>query len=190
MAVAVIGEQPVGNTHVIIFTDGVEAQSRREIEAEAIPRAALSELASTQASVHAFGFAGMMEEWVKERNRVVGVQARGSKASVVIDTDVEMRRWFKRYAHVMKRRESQLRSLAEEAGGRVLLATSGDEFLERANQVSRDIGAQYVVTYTPRRPFSENGEDRRQIGVVSRRLGLQLISLRSYVLRGRDAIED
>jgi hypothetical protein len=106
--------------------------------------------------------------------------------SVAIGMDFEMRNWFKNYARATKRREEQLLTLAREAGGRVLLPASAEEVLGLADQVARDIGAQYVVTYAPLRPFADGAEgERRRSDVRARRVGLQLFSLRSVVVAPR-----
>ena len=175
-------EQPVGNTHIIIFTDGLEIQSKERVQAEVIKNDVLRNLVATQASVHVFGFAAMVEEFVKRRNNPISFGGSGNTAKLVIDTDREMRRWYKIYALAMKDREKQLVAFAEDVGGRLLLPATPAEVIEQTVKVSRDIAAQYVITYQPRRPFStaENGEQRR-IGVFPRRIGLKLISLRSFV---------
>lgn len=169
MAAMKLREQPVGNTHVIVFTDGLEAQSKEKIQAEPIGRAALADLVATQANVHVFCFAALVEDAVKNRG--------GG-----IDMDFEMRRWFKRYARATRQREEQLAELAKEAGGRVLLPKSSGEIAEQVGKVSRDIGAQYVLTYTSKRPFTpENAGERRPVRVSPRRTGLRLLTLRSHV---------
>jgi VWFA-related protein len=182
LAGAKLKERPVGNTHVVVFTDGLEAQSREEIRADEIAKDAVRSLLASQASVHVFCFASMVENAVKYRNSPVSVGGTGNAVRVVIDVDFEMRRWFKNYALATKRREAQLAELAREAGGRVLLPATTEEVLELASKVSRDVGAQYVVTYTPLKPFRREGEgERRRADVSARRMGLQLFTLRSVV---------
>ncbi len=44
------------------------------------------------------------------------------------------------------------------------------------------MGAQYVITYTPLKPFRrEGGGERRRADVSARRMGLRLFTLRSVV---------
>ncbi|MFL6256967.1 MAG: VWA domain-containing protein [Pyrinomonadaceae bacterium] len=175
-------ERPVGNTHVVIFTDGLEGQSRDEIRADDIAKGAVRSLLAAQASVHVFCFASLVEQAVKYHNNPVSFGGTGRTVSVILDTDFEMRRWFKNYALATKRREAQLAELAREAGGRVLLPSSPEEVPALAEKVARDIGAQYVVTYKPLRPFAEGGVgERRRAEVSARRMGLQLFTLRSVV---------
>jgi VWFA-related protein len=171
MAAAKLSEQPVGDTHAIVFTDGIESQTRDSIRADEIPKEALQKLTATQASVHVFGFAALVKEFVRNRGSGGG-----------IDLDFEMRRWFKNYARATKQREQQLQALAREAGGRVLLPSTSEEIISLSEKVARDIGAQYVVTYSPKRPFDSAHGERRKAEALSRKIGLQLFSLREVVV--------
>ena len=170
-AVAKLKEQPVGDTHAIIFTSGMESQSRESIRSDQLPEDALQKLTETQASVHVFGFAALVKDFVKNRGSGGG-----------IDLDFEMRRWFKNYARATKQREQQLQALARETGGRVLLPSTPEEIISLSEKVARDIGAQYVVTYSPKRPFDPAVGERRKAVAHSRRVGLQLFSLREVVV--------
>ena len=186
LAGAKLKEQPVGNTHVVVFTDGLEAQSREEIRADEVAKESVRGLLASQASVHVFGFSSMVGTAVKSRDSPFTVGGAAGAVRVVIGLDFEMRRWFKNYAQATKRREAQLAGLAREAGGRVLLPASAAEVSELASKVARDIGAQYVVTYRPLRPFAEGGAgERRRADVSARRMGLQLFTLRSVVTAPR-----
>ena len=180
-AVARLKEQPVGDTHAIIFTSGLESQSRDLIRTEQLPKDALQKLTETQASVHVFGFAALVQ--VFEKNRTpLGVGGSGNTVRVTVDMDFEMRRWFKNYARATKQREQQLRDLARETGGRVLLPSTSEEIISLSEKVARDIGAQYVVTYSPKRPFDPAQGERRKAEALSRKIGLQLFSLREVVV--------
>ncbi|HWS85997.1 MAG TPA: hypothetical protein VN282_03320 [Pyrinomonadaceae bacterium] len=180
LAGAKLKERPVGNTHVVVFTDGLEAQSRDEIRADDIAREAVQGLLESQASVHVFGFTSLVGEVVKNKKSTFGGGA--------INFDFEMNRWFRNYGLATKRREGQLRELARAAGGRVLLPQTSGEVLELASKVSRDVGAQYVVTYAPLKSFRREAEgepERRRADVSARRMGLQLFTLRSVVTAPR-----
>jgi hypothetical protein len=183
LAAAKLGERPVGNTHVVVFTDGLEAQSRDEIRSDDIPKEVVQNLVAAQASVHVFGFSSLVGEVVKYKKSIFG--------GGVIDLDFQMRRWFRNYGLATKRREGQLRALARDAGGRVLLPSTPEEVPALAEKVARDVGAQYVVTYRPLRPFAEGGTGERRLAEVSaRRMGLQLFTLRSVVTAPRRVAQD
>jgi VWFA-related protein len=182
LAAAKLKEQPVGNTHVVVFTDGLEVQSREQVQAAAISRDALRAVVATQASVHVFSFAALVSDFARLRNQRVTAGASGSTAKVTIDTDNEMRRWFRNYARAQQEREEQLAALATEAGGRLLQPRSPEEIAKLAERVGRDIAAQYVITYKPQRPFTpDNRAERRRLEVRPRRSSLQLETLRTVV---------
>lgn len=182
-SVSKLKEQPVGDTHAVIFTSGLESQSRDSIRSEPFPSDALQKLTETQASVHVFGFAALVQDFQKNRTPLgVGGGADGRSVRVTVDVDFEMRRWFKKYARATKQREEQLQALARETGGRVLLPNTPEEIITLSEKVARDIGAQYVVTYSPKRPFDASAGERRKAEAHSRRIGLQLFSLREVVV--------
>jgi hypothetical protein len=182
LAATKLREQPVGNTHVVVFTDGLEVQSKEEISAGTIKKEALQALVATQASVHVFSFASLVSDFVRMRNHPVSMGATGSTVKVVIDTDAGMRRWFRAYARATAQREDQLAALAEEVGGRLLQPRSPDEIIKLTERVGRDISAQYIITYKPQRPFTPDSKgERRHVAVRPRRAGLELEALRTIV---------
>ncbi len=156
-------QKPVGNTHVVIFTDGVEPQADPKAFDEAVAR-----VASTQATTHVVAFSSLARKSVRAHN------------GNVFDLDFEMKRSRKKYAEATRRNDERLARLVAEVGGRLLVPETRDEAERLAGEVARDIGAQYVVSYTPKRPFVGGGE-RRGVKVFSRRVGLQLVSMRGYV---------
>ncbi len=83
----------------------------------------------------------------------------------------------------MKRGEGRLKTLAEETGGRILLAGTTEEMVEQGEEVAREIDAQYVVTYQPKRPLrAASATEYRRIHVGARRIGLTLRARRGYVV--------
>ena len=103
--------------------------------------------------------------------------------SVRFKFDPAMKRLRKAYEAEVKKSQEALQTVADETGGQMLLPLNRDEMLAQANEVARAIGAEYVVTYRPKRPLAEAkpGEYRR-IEVASRRVGLSLQSRRGYVV--------
>ena len=53
----------------------------------------------------------------------------------------------------LKTNTALLSRLAEETGGRILLAGTTEEMVEQGEEVAREIDTQYVVTYQPKRPL-------------------------------------
>lgn len=182
LAAAKLKESPVGNSHVIIFTDGLEVQTKEEINAGSISKDALDQLVATQASVHVFSFASLVADFARMRNHPVSTSSTATSVRVTVDTDAAMRRWFRAYASATFEREQQLADLAREAGGRLLQPRTPEEIARLVERVGRDILAQYVVTYRPRRPLNADAHnERRHVQVLSRRAGLELEALRTVV---------
>jgi VWFA-related protein len=201
MAAAKLKDTPMGSRHVVIITDGVESAGGKVNYADAI-----KQLVSTQATVHIISYTTLVQQAIAERYKSgilkggTGVQRDGTPGGqdptlppgmtrspsfsiATIDTDRQMRRWYKKYADSAKQSEARLVALAGETGGQILLPTTMEAMLAHGEEVARDIGAQYVVTYRPKRPLSEArpGEYRR-IEVAARRTGVTLRARRGYVV--------
>lgn len=193
-------DTPAGSRHVVIITDGVEPPGGRVSYAEAVKR-----LVAAQATVHIISYTQLVRQAIGERYKASilkggnGVQRDGNPGGqdptlppgmtrspsvtfATIDTDREMRRWYKKYADSAKQSEQRLISLAGETGGQMLLPTTKEAMLAQGEEVARDIGAQYVITYRPKRPLADArpGEYRR-IEIAARRTGLLLRARRGYV---------
>jgi hypothetical protein len=65
-----------------------------------------------------------------------------------------------------------------------LLPGTTAEMVSQGAVIAREIDAQYVLTYTPKRPLSSASDgEYRNIKVVLRRGGLEVRSRRGYVAR-------
>jgi VWFA-related protein len=193
-------DRPAGSRHLVLITDGVETPGGKVSYAEAV-----RELMGTQATVHIISYTTAVRLAIERRNGK-GISRGGngqqretlpipdpgmppgqtrnpSVTIATIDLDRKMRRWYEKYADEARRSEQQLTKIAEETGGKILLAVKADDMVRQADEVARDIGAQYVVTYTPKQSLAaaRRGE-YRHVEVASRRVGLQLRSRRGYVV--------
>ena len=188
--------QPTGSRQVVLVTDGVEPNDRSYIEA-------VRQLIAAQATVYVISYTAMGREAIKNNAplvtyggpppRTANDVAKEADPSIpvprpninvaTIDTDREMRRKRKEYSDATLRSEERLTVLAEETGGRIMLPMSEEEMLRQGREVARDIGAQYVVTYKPKRALSASapGEFRR-IKVALRRQGLTVRSRNGYTV--------
>lgn len=220
-AAAYFINQPLGNRHIVLITDGVEipiskanyeeamkalaassdAQSKAEWEA------GMKRLLESQASVHVLSYTELgrlalrgKKGKYKGSNAPVGsvlssgIQKAGIDPTVPpstrddpafgvgINFDPQMRRLRKAYEKALKSSELRLTSLADETGARILKPVATAEMIDLGAEVARDIGAQYVVTYVPKRPLAEakSGEYRR-VQVAPRRAGLTVRSRRGYI---------
>ena len=203
-AVEMLSEQPVGNRHLVLVTDGIDTATSTEYS-EAVRR-----LNAAQATLHVISYAEVSRADLKERERPKerpGItQSRADMATVGIDPtrppgmrsagginppsvnsgmviDPAMRRRRKAAEREMRRGEERLKSLAEETAGNVLVAATVEEMVAQGGEVAHEIDAQYVVTYQPKRRLrgAPAGEFRR-IHVGARRLGLTLRARRGYLV--------
>ncbi|MBA2702663.1 MAG: VWA domain-containing protein [Blastocatellia bacterium] len=192
-------DRPEGSRHVIFITDGVDSPGGKINRAQAI-----NQLAAVRATVHIISYTEYVRQEKEKRGSNKSVrqvptshdpiaandptlppgQTR-SPAFVLgsVTFDPAMRRQRKAYEADIKKSQQTLTDMAEETGGRIFLPKTGDEMVEQAREAAREVGAEYVVTYRPKRPLAlaRNGEYRR-IEVASRRVGLTLRSRRGYVV--------
>jgi VWFA-related protein len=188
--------RPAGSRHVVLITDGVEANDKSYWEA-------VRQLNAAQVTVYVISYTAMGREAIKNNAplvtyggpppRTANDTAREADPSIpvprpniniaTIDTDREMRRKRKEYSEATRRSEERLTVLAEETGGRIMLPMSYEEMKQQGREVARDIGAQYVVTYKPKRALASSapGEFRR-IKVALRRQGLTVRSRNGYTV--------
>ena len=213
--------QPLGNRHIVLISDGVEIPISRANYEEAMKALAASgdaqnkadwdvavrRLIESQASVHILSYTEMGRLALKGKKGTYkgsnapvgsvlssGIQNAGIDPTmppssrndpafgVGINFDPQMRRLRKAYEKALKNSDQRLSSLADETGARILMPSTIEEMIDKGREVARDIGAQYVVTYVPKRPLAEAkpGEYRR-VQVAPRRSGLTVRSRRGYI---------
>ena len=197
-AALLLSDQPEGSRHVILITDGVESPGGKVAVNEAI-----KQLVAARATVHIISYT----EFVRQKddkqpsNVAAGIRpassdpisandptlppgvTRSPSFGVAIRFDPAMKKVRKAYEAETRKSEQWLSELADETGGRVFLPISTDEMIAKGEEVARDIGAEYVVTYRPTRPLAEaKPGEYRKVEVASRRVGLYLRSRRGYVV--------
>jgi VWFA-related protein len=202
-ASAMLKDKPAGSRHVVLITDGIETPGGKVAYADAV-----KQLIAAQATVHVISYTGLVRDAIEKRNKKGIVSAGSGKARntglgapdpsmpieinrspqtitlMTIDTDRAMRRWYKKYSEGTKANEQRLISLAEETGGQLLLLEADADLLKKADEVARDIGAQYVLTYTPMRPLtSAKAGEYRRIEVAPRKTGVRLRTRRGYIAK-------
>jgi VWFA-related protein len=191
-------DRPEGSRHVVMITDGVDSPGAKINRDEAI-----KQLIAARATVHIISYTEFVRQ--KDTDKPSSIVAgprppnsdpiratdptqppgttRSPSYGVRITFDPAMKRLRKAYEAEVKKSQEALKTVADETGGQILLPINRDEMLAQANEVARAIGAEYVVTYRPKRPLAEAkpGEYRR-IQVASRRVGLSLQARRGYVV--------
>ena len=191
-------DRPEGSRHVVMITDGVDSPGGKVDRGEAMRK-----LMAARATVHIISYTEFVRQKNPKNNTPVSAgarppssdpitatdptmppgQTRSPSYGISIHFDPAMKRQRKAYEAEVKKSQQALKNIAEETGGRMMLPVDSMEMLAQANEVARAIGAEYVVTYRPKRPLAEAqpGEYRR-IEVASRRVGVSLLSRRGYVV--------
>ena len=197
-AAQLLSDQPEGSRHVILITDGVESPGGKVAVNEAI-----KQLVAARATVHIISYT----EFVRQKedrnpsNITAGIRppssqpisandptlppgvTRSPSFGIGIRFDPAMTKVRKAYEAETRKSERWLADLADETGGRIFLPVSTDEMIMKGEEVARDIGAEYIVTYRPTRPLAEaQPGEYRKVEVASRRVGLYLRSRRGYVV--------
>ena len=201
-AIASAGQQlrdrPEGGRHVVLITDGVDSPGGKTNREEAVKK-----LIAARATVHIISYTEFVRQKSdKQPSSVSGGprppssdpitatdptmppgQTRSPSFGISVRFDPAMRKQRKAYENEVKKSEAVLKNVADETGGRLMLPLNSDEMIAQAREVARAIGAEYVVTYRPKRPLAEAtpGEYRR-IQVASRRVGLSLHARRGYIV--------
>src|SRR5713101_3851511 len=198
-AAQLLSDQPEGSRHVILITDGVETPGGKVSLDDA-----LKQLLGVRATVHVISYTAFVRQKTDQHNGKLvtknnpiagdpvvtndptlppGVNRGVPTFGVGITFDPAMRSVRKAYEAETKKSEKWLATLADETGGRIFLPKSTDEMIGEGEEVAREIGAEYVVTYRPTRPLAgaKPGE-YRTVEVASRRVGLHLRSRRGYVV--------
>jgi VWFA-related protein len=194
-----LSDRPEGSRHVVFITDGVDTPGGRIDRAQAI-----KQLAATRATVHIISYTEFVRQEKPKRNQSDSIRQVPTSHDPITSTDPTqppgttrspayvlhsitfdpaMRRQQKAYEAEVSKSQQILTDMAEETGGQIFLPKTNEEMVEQARAAAREVGAEYVVTYRPKRPLSsaDKGEYRR-IEVASRRVGLNLRSRRGYVV--------
>jgi VWFA-related protein len=197
-AAQLLSDQPVGSRNVFLITDGVVSPGGKVALSEAI-----KQLVAARATVHIISYT----EFVRQKqdrnpsNITAGMRppssqpisandptlppgaTRSPSFGIGIRFDPAMTKVRKAYEAETRKSERWLADLADETGGRIFLPISSDEMITKGEEVAREIGAEYIVTYRPTRPLAEaQPGEYRKVEVASRRVGLYLRSRRGYIV--------
>jgi VWFA-related protein len=199
--------QPIGSRHLVLITDGVETASTKPRRAEAIKHLLASNAVLHVISYRLVSRASIDEALRVVRNRdksitpddafnslppddhgpVVGgspsrLRQLHKPGGKTFDLDPLRRRQIKQYEEAMIEGELLLTSLSKETGGNISLPESLGQMIDDGAKVAHLIDAEYLVTYRPSRALSTAAKDEiRKVEIVSRRVGLNIVSRRSYV---------
>lgn len=192
-------DRPEGSRHVVIITDGVDSGGGKIDRGEA-----LKQLAAARATVHVISYTEFVRQARPKKTGSDAVrqlptshdpitsndptQPPGTTRSPAyvyhsITFDPAMRRQRKGYEDAVKTSQQILTDITQETGGQIYLPKTVDEMIAQARDAAREVGAEYVVTYRPKRPLSSAKKaEYRRVEVASRRVGLTLRSRQGYVV--------
>lgn len=207
-AAAQLSETPAGSRHLVLITDGVDSSNDRTKLLEAIKQvlavqATVHVISYATMGTLSLGGLNKVKKINEKRRRTAqdiydemfgpetvaptSEEAKEKKRtfpviSLTIDLDPKMRRRRAEYIAAIQRGARLLSVLSEETGGLMVLPASTEEIIKQGEDVARRIDAQYVVSYTPKRPLalSIKGEYRR-IKVAPRRMGLSVRTRLGYL---------
>ena len=184
----------VDNKHLVLITDGTDSLDRSSARFDAFQR-----LLGTDISVHVISYTRLESTDIEPRTKslsktppppamppeIAAQLPNGARPAPKIGPTINVDR---KYLKTMRKRkadletaEEQLGKLAEGTNGEMIIPESLDEMIDRTALVAEMIDASYVVTYTPKIAFSENGRER-SIDVTSKRTGLIVQSRRKLVV--------
>jgi VWFA-related protein len=197
-AAQLLSEQPEGSRHVILITDGVESPGGKVAVDDAV-----KQIVAARATVHIISYTELVRQKDDKQpsNITAGMRppssdpisandptrppgsTRSPSFGVAIRFDPAMTKVRKAYEAETRKSEKWLTDLADETGGRIFLPTTTAEMIAKGEEVARDVGAEYIVTYRPTRPLAEaKPGEYRKVEVAARRVGLYLRSRRGYVV--------
>ena len=195
-AAQLLSDRPEGSRHVVLITDGVQTPGGKVQLTDAVKH-----LTAARATVHIISYTTLVRQKdpKQESNVTMGQRpnsenpitahdptlppgsTRMPSFGVAIRFDPAMKRRRKAYENEAVNSEKWLTELAAETGGRIFLPVAPEEMFAKAENVAREIGSEFVVTYRPTKPLAEaKPGEYRQIEVASRRVGLYLRSRRGY----------
>ena len=195
-AAQLLSDRPEGSRHVVLITDGVQTPGGKIEMVDAI-----KQLTAARATVHIISYTTLVRQKDPKQPSNVTIGQRPASENPITATDPTlppgstrmpsygvsirfdpaMKKRRKAYESEAVNSERWLTELAAETGGSIFLPVVPEEMLAKAENVAREIGAEFVVTYRPTRPLAEaKPGEYRQIEVASRRVGLYLRSRRGY----------
>jgi hypothetical protein len=196
LAVKFFDKSNLENRHLVLITDGLDSTSD-----DTERKTAIRNLLATDINVHIMSYTKMEQTVVQQREKSVqggGTQrkalppgadppVRGTTTTypvMTINLDRAMIRKIRERGENLARSEKALTELSENTNGLLILPESRTEMIEKSEFLARNIDANYVVTYIPKRALSDvRTVEERNIEVTSRRAGLEVLAKRKLVVR-------
>jgi VWFA-related protein len=168
LAAELLQSQIDGRRIVVLISDGLDTNSKTG------KSKAIQALEKVRATVFVIGWADALRREIELGiSWVANHESAGTNARKRIEE-------LRRYISLIEGAAVELRQLAENSGGEMLLPPTHEDMI-RVNRIIRsEIGAQYSLSFLTEKAPSL--EDIRSIQVLSARQGLSVRSRRSYLL--------
>lgn len=169
LAAEKLQSRPEGRRVVVLISDGLDSSSKTG------KSKAILALEQARATVFVIGWAEALR---REIELAIGWQANHEVAGTNAQKRIEE---LRRYALQLEGASVELQQLAENTGGEMLLPPSHEALILANRAVSREIGAQYSLSFVTENTMSlPDLGDKRSIQVLPARAGLSIRSRRSY----------
>ena len=201
LATEFLKKSPVENRHLVLISDGTDSFNDAAERQQAVNR-----LLASSISVHVISYTALEREKIEPRAKNTtknplpkalppevaqqlpnGARDMATAPNVgpTIVTD-------KKFLNTMRARKQSLidaekfmSDLSSDTNGEFILPADTEEMIEKTALVARVIDANYVITYTPKRPLNEAKADEiRTIQVTSKRDGLEVQAKRKLFVAG------
>lgn len=200
LAARFLEKRPNENRHLVLITDGTDS-AKNNAERDS----AFRNLLAANVSIHVLSYTALEQQENAERSVMVKagegripqrtpeehkITLPGAIQTMMnfprlggINLDREMLKAAQARRDALKQSQSQLTTLATDAGGEIFLPTKLEEMPAQAREVAGIIDSNYVVTYVPKRSLANApAGEIREIAVVSRRVGLIVQARRKFVV--------
>jgi hypothetical protein len=196
LAVKFFDKSNLENRHLVLITDGLDSTSDENERSKAIKN-----LLATDINVHIMSYTKMEQTVVGQR--IKSVQGGGTQRKdlppgadipvqgqtktypvMTINLDRAMIRKIRERGENLANSEKALTKLSEDTNGLLFLPETRAEMIEKTDFLAKNIDANYVVTYIPKRALSDvRATEERNIEITSRRAGLEVLAKRKLIVR-------
>jgi Mg-chelatase subunit ChlD len=196
----VLMAEGVDNRHMVLISDGTDSMAN-SLER----RNAFRQLLQTDISVHVLSYTRMEIVDIEPRTKRLSNQpppkampdevaaqlpngvrdiATAPKIGPTINMDRKHLETMRNRKADLESAEAQFLEITANTNGTIIIPLDGEEMIQKAAQVARLIDGAYVLTYTPKIPFSEK-QGERSITVTSKRPGLIIEAKRKLLVPAR-----
>ncbi len=192
-----LAKSSLENKHLVLISDGTDS-----FVDQSTKQRAMRSLLATDITVHVLSYTRMEAKDIEPRTKAIsntpprkalpdeviaglpnGVRqtAQAPKIGPTINLDRKLLRTMRDRKADLEISEEQLKDLAANTNGEIIIPETKEEMLEKTGLIARMIDSSYVVTYTPKIPVDESGTER-EIIVTSKRPGLVVEARRKLVV--------